>query len=168
MSCDCGSTRQRRLKISSFTITFSSVYAWNARYKTCISRSFWRSSGLFVSPISVSSFSSVMPYWKNSDSIDLISLIKPALSRCPPNRCRFPRTPDETRRRTIDFPISSSTARFSIASSSNTRYARRSKLTISIFITPWFGCSITISFCVCIVNCSGTRAKKRSSGSSID
>ena len=48
--------------------------------------------------------------------------------------------------------------------SSNTRYARRAKLNTSIFMIPCLGCIRTRSFCVCIVNCSGTSTMKFSCG----
>ena len=117
-----------------------------------------------VSPTSsvsknVSNFSGDTLYCVSSEMRDFTSLMYPIRFKLPPSTLKFFFCSPASFRSTRFFPVSSSTRRFCFPSSSNTRYARRAKLSTSTFIMACDFSSRTSSRCVCMVNCSGTSTR---------
>ena len=157
---ESSATSHNRESTSSDVIYFPSRYSEKPWYITEISCIFNRS----VSPTAsvsrnASSFSGETLYWVSSESTDFTSLIYPILFRFPPSTGSCPLFSSAILRSTRFFPVSSNTFRFCLPSSSNTRYARRAKLSTSTFMIAWASCKRTSSRWVCMVNCSGTSTR---------
>ena len=154
---DSCATSQSTFNISSAVIYLSCMNFSNSSYMTSTSFSLPHSDSdslpLSIYPLRSSGF---ILYCTSSERSDFTSLIYPM---------RFifrPMTPSSSAlscaifRSTRFFPVSSNTSSVPIPSSSNTRYARRLKLSTSIFMIALFSDRSTSFRCVCIVNCSGT------------
>ena len=166
MSSDSSATSHKSVRISSAVMYFPSIYSRNPSYIVRISCILQRRvSPTSCPPRKAPRSSGVILYCAISEIRDLISPIYPILLRLPPSTESSFFLSSATLRSTRFLPVSSKMTRSCIPRSSNTRYARRTKLSTSTFMMAWLGWRHTSSRCVCIVNCSGTSKRKFFSGS---
>ena len=95
----------------------------------------------------------------NSDRTDLTSAIMPVRCRDPPRTCISLVQEEATRRSSRLLPMSVRTVRRSGTVSSKILWESLPRLSTSIFMMAWSGCSMIISFWVCMEYCSGTRTR---------